>query len=81
MMVWGVRLLQAVGFIKFTRGCTTFLQLQDVDYNSHPGLFLHFQLLPIAEKELTRPICKPAIETLETAIRIQCEWGSLVTGQ
>ncbi|XP_076467846.1 histone deacetylase 5-like isoform X2 [Babylonia areolata] len=30
------------------------------------------ELLPISEKELTRPICKPALETLETTIRLQC---------
>ncbi|KAK7109123.1 histone deacetylase 4-like isoform X3 [Littorina saxatilis] len=29
------------------------------------------ELLPIEEKELTRPICEPAYETLQTAIRIQ----------
>ncbi|XP_076461218.1 histone deacetylase 4-like isoform X3 [Babylonia areolata] len=29
------------------------------------------ELMPISEKELTRPVCKPALDTLETTIRIQ----------
>ena len=40
------------------------------------NLLFVFQLIPIEEKELTRPICEPARETLETAIEYNVSFTS-----